>query len=256
MARSLATARSLLLTLSVVGCSSSAPTPPPATAAKATTSPAKPPEAPVTSAPAKKPKSPRPEAPESEKDALFRLANEPLGFSRDKFDTLRIPLADWKAWRAIRIWGHPTRVTLRYGRKSHAIDTTFYTPSNGPNDPDTCLAKFMEYASTTAQAYSVRLGKEQLVRTTQVLDDGTTKPLVIKLLEGSIDSILMSNDYVAAIAAYQSWPGTCLVRGFAVVSTNHRDLALQVRDRWASEMAPALHWNKKKVKDAPTTEAR
>jgi hypothetical protein len=40
-----------------------------------------------------------------------------------------------------------------------------------------------------------------------------------------------------------------------VVSTNHRDLALKVRDRWVREAAPGMQWEKR-IKEKPEPEAR
>lgn len=190
-----------------------------------------------------------------ERAALERLLNEPWGFRRDRWSTLRVPLVDWKNWRRVRIWGHPTRATHRYGDDHRAIDTILYTSVDGPNDLATCLAKFSEYASTTAQAYGVRMSEPQLIKMNQEVEDEGPKPMLVQLRDGSIDSLLASDDYVGALAVYPSFPGTCLVRGFAVVATNHRDIALKIRDRWVREGAPAMRWEKK-VKEAPATEAR
>lgn len=194
------------------------------------------------------------DAADPEKAALERLLNEPWGMGKDRYNTLRIPIVDTRNWRRVRIWGHPTRATYRYGDDHRAIDTTLYTTIEGPSDPASCLAKFTEYVLTTANAYGVRMSEPQLIKMNQQVDD-VTKPMLVELREGSIDSILANDDYVGALAVYQSWPGTCLVRGFAVVSTNHPELALKVRDRWIREGAPGMRWDKK-VKEAPPTEAR
>ena len=79
--------------------------------------------------------------------------------------------------------------------------------------------------------------------------------MIVELLDGRLDSILGRDDYVGAVAAYQSFPGTCLVEGFAVVATNHRELAVKVRDRWVAEGAAKLGWNSF-VKEAPETLTR
>jgi len=189
-----------------------------------------------------------------EKAALERLLNEPWGFRKDRWNTLLVPLVDWKNWRRVKIWGHPTRATYRYGDDHRAIDTILYTEKEGPNDLASCLAKFTEYASTTAQAYGVRMSEPQLIKMNQQIEE-VTKPMLVELREGSIDSILANDDYVGALAVYESWPGTCLVRGFAVVATNHRELALKVRDRWVREGAPGIRWEKR-INEMPPTDAR
>lgn len=246
MARSLLAGLALSISLAAAGCGS-APAPAASTAAPK-------PERTAPTPISVSPKNPGGDADDPKKAALERLANEPWGFRRDHWKTLHIPLIDWKNWRRVRLWGHPTRATYRYGDDHTAVDTTLYTAIEGPNDPDTCLAKFMEYASSTAQAYGVNLGEPQLVRMTQTVGD-QTRPILVKLIDGSIESIIANDDYVAAIAVYQSFPGTCLVRGFAVVATDHRALATKVRDRWVAEGAPGLVWEKH-VKEAPKVESR
>lgn len=255
MERSLLTSCFLPLIAIAIGCGSAAPATAPATPPSASTS------APNASASASASASaaaadakPKTTSDDPEEADLLRLANEPWGFRRDHWNTLHIPLVDWKTWKRIRIWGNPTRATYRYGDDHRAVDTTLYTAIEGPNDPETCMAKFMDYATTTAQAYGVQLGDSQLVKMNQIIND-KARPMLVRLLDGRIESIIANDDYVGAIAVYQSFPGTCLVRGFAVVATNHRDLAIKVRDRWVSEGAPGLVWEKR-VKAAPPLEAR
>src|SRR5262245_56181587 len=55
------------------------------------------------------------DAADPERAALERLMREPWGYRKDRWSTLRIPLADWKHWRRVKIFGHPTRATFRYG---------------------------------------------------------------------------------------------------------------------------------------------
>jgi hypothetical protein len=59
---------------------------------------------------------------------------------------------------------------------------------------------------------------------------------------GEMRTLAVEERHLVAVAAYQSWPGTCLVQAFAVkVGTDER-LAERVRERWIQEMAPALEW--------------
>jgi hypothetical protein len=251
MARSLVIGLSVSLLVALVGCGSSAP----ATAVTPTPASTLTPTAKTTPAPRSvTSKNPGGDADDPEKAALTRLASEPWGFKRDHWNTLHIPLVDWRNWKRVRLWGHPTRATHRYGDDHRAVSTTLYTPIEGPNDPERCMAKFMEYASSTAGAYGVNLGDTQLVRMTQLVND-SSKPMLVRLMDGSVESILANDDYVGALAVYQSFPGTCLVHGFAVVATNHRELAIKVRDRWVSEGAARLVWEKN-VKAAPKIESR
>ncbi len=195
-------------------------------------------------------KNPGGDAADPVKAALTRLLQEPIETKRrDRWNTLRVPLADWKNWRRIRIWGHPTRATFQYGEDHLAMAVVRYSTIEGPNDPETCLADFMKYAGPIAQNNGVRLGESKLLNTTQVLR-GKENPILVRLQEGGVDSIVASDDYVGFLAAYQSWPGTCLVQGFAVVATDHPELATKVRDRWVREAVSKLTWERK-VKTAP-----
>ncbi|AUX26234.1 hypothetical protein SOCEGT47_067950 [Sorangium cellulosum] len=194
------------------------------------------------------------DAADPERAALERLLSEPWGRRRDRFNTLDVPLVDWKSWRRVRIWNHPTRATYRYGDAHHALVTVLYTDTSGPSDPDSCLDEFWAKHAPLADAYGVRLGEAQLIRTTQEID-GEVRPLVLKLLDGSLESVFASDAYAGAIAAYESWPGTCLVSAMAVKSSHHPELARRVRDRWVDEGAPRLRWTRR-ITEAPTTDAR
>jgi hypothetical protein len=194
------------------------------------------------------------DADDPELAALNRLIKEPWGWKRDRFDTLRVPLLDWRYWQRVKIFGHPTRGAYKYGDEHYAVGALWYTPIEGDNDPDRCLAKFLEGATPEAAAYGIRVGESRVVHSEQRID-GERRPVTIKVMDGAVESIIDSNEYVGAVASYQSWPGTCLIFGFAVVSTHHRELALKVRERWVAEGAPGLVWEKK-LTEGPTTEAR
>lgn len=239
MHRPLPTALLLTLSLAAAGCGAAPPT----------QLPGEPPT----------PKSitranPGGDADDPERAALQRLLDEPWGKRRDRFNSISVPLTDYKKWRRVRIWTQPTRATYRYGDDHYAVATVIYTKIEGRNDPDTCLADFWQKASPLADGFGVRLGEAQFLQSTQDVD-GETRPLVFKILEGSMESMFSSSEYVGAVAAYQSWPDTCLIHAFAVKSGRHRDLAVKVRDRWVAEGAAKLRWLPK-ITEAPDTSAR
>jgi hypothetical protein len=186
--------------------------------------------------------------------ALDRLSKEPWGVQPDAWKTLRVPLTDVKNWKRIKITGNPTRASFRYGKEYFAMATVFYSPMEGANDPEACLAKFLDYASPIADAYGIQVTSRERLRTTQSMG-AEVLPISIELLSGRLDSLIGRNDYLGAVAAYQSFPGTCLVQGFAVVATHHPTLAKQIRDRWVAEGAAKLVWEKH-VKEAPATLSR
>ncbi len=186
--------------------------------------------------------------------ALNRLATEKWGVQRDHWNTLHIPLADLKKWQRTRITGNPTRASFRYGKEHYAVATLWYTPIEGASDPEACLAKFIDYASPLADAYGIQVISRERMRMTQSVG-AEVRPISIELLSGRLESLLGRNDYLGAVIAYQSFPGTCLVEGFAVVATTYPTLAKQVRDRWISEGAPQLGWEKH-IHEAPETLSR
>jgi hypothetical protein len=59
---------------------------------------------------------------------------------------------------------------------------------------------------------------------------------------GAFNTLFNDDRYLAAIVAYDSWPGTCLVHGFAVRVGSDETLAQAVLDRWIAEAAPQLMW--------------
>lgn len=235
--------RQAFLSLTLLGLACCSNPPPPEAP------PPPPPEKPPTPASITK-DNPGGDAPDPIKAALQRLLDEPFETRRrDKWNTIRVPLSDWKNWRRIKITGHPTRATFQYGKEHIALATLRYSPIEGANDPERCLADFIKEAMPIAERYGIRLGQSKLVSTSQPFR-GETRPILVRLQEGGIDSIFAADDYVGFVAAYQSWPGTCLVEGFAVLSTEHAELATKVRDRWVAEAVPRLVWDRK-VKEAP-----
>ena len=216
-------------------------------APSASTAPSAPPTPPTPASVT--PKNPGGDAEDPTFAALTRLAAEPWGRQNDREKSLHVPLVDWKNWRGIKIFGHPTRAAYRYGEAYYAAATVLYTPIEGPNDPEACLAKTFDAANPLAEANGVRIGGRQRIRMTQSVG-AEVRPMVVELLDGRIDNLLRRDDYLGALAAYQSFPGTCLVHGFAVVATDHPELAAKVRNRWIAEGAGKLTWQHH-VKQAP-----
>jgi hypothetical protein len=194
------------------------------------------------------------DAADPELAALERLAAQPLGWKRDRFDTLRVPLIDWSHWARVKIFGQPSRAAYQYGDDHIGVIGLFYTPIEGANDPDRCLQKFIEKATPPAEAYGVRIGESHRIHVDQKID-GERRPMAIQILDGAVESLMDSNDYAGAVASFQSWPGTCLIEAFAVVATHHRELAMKVRDRWVTESAPGIRWEKA-LTEAPPLQDR
>ena len=80
-------------------------------------------------------------------------------------------------------------------------------------------------------------------------------PMPVMRASGRFVTLLNSDRYLVAAVAYQSWPGSCLVQGFAVKIGSDELLARKVIDRWLSEMAPALVW-RRRLREQPPFENR
>jgi len=72
---------------------------------------------------------------------------------------------------------------------------------------------------------------------------------------GEFTAIFTRHRYVGAVAAYRSWPGTCLVHSFAVRVGTDPALAQAVVDRWLEELAPRTRWLPR-ARSAPKFENR
>jgi hypothetical protein len=198
--------------------------------------------------------------PASEADAtevaeLTALTGGGFGRRTDKWDTLSIRFADWPNWKRVRIFGQPTRATFKYGEDGAGLLVVFYTPSEGPDDPRSCLDRFLKFADETASTYDIDYKKSPVYEREQSLPDRSKRPMLVVLAEGKVNAAFANDDYVGAVAVYQSFPGTCLVQAFATKATRHPDLARKARDHWVTEAAPYLTWGAK-VTEAPSLDAR
>ena len=194
------------------------------------------------------------DAADPEGAALGRLLVEPWGWKRDRFETLRVPLMDWTKWQRVKIWGHPTRATFRYGDEHYGVIGVWYQPSEGPNDPEGCLARFAAEMLPKAEGYGVRFGETKELEREQVVR-GEKRAIAVRVVDGTLETVLGTSTYLGGIAAYVSWPGTCLIEGFAVIAGKHRDLAQRIRERWLDEGVMRLQWEKT-LREAPPTLTR
>jgi hypothetical protein len=226
------------------------------------TSPVAAPASPSAPEPAARPPTPKSitrenpggDSDDPERAALERLLAEPWGYRPDSWSTLRVPVPDQKTWSNVTIWGHPTRLSLEYGDDRYAVSSLWYTPTDGPNDAESCLDRFLVHAADVAKRSAVKVGPHERVRVPRTVR-GEDQTLVVELVEGTGETLILHDEYVAAVTSYPSWPGTCLVHGFAVVSTRHRALAEKIRDRWVHEGATRLDW-RPQIKTAPALNAR
>lgn len=188
--------------------------------------------------------------------ALQRLLDEPIGFKVDKFNTLRVSLFDWRNWRRIRVFTKPTRAAFRYGKKHHAIIVILYEKSRPDDTPAQCLERVFRRSTPMAEKFAFELAGAQREHgqhlrgverrafpsaSTERRARYATMPII--RTGGRFVTLFNQDHYLAAATAYKSWPGTCLIQGFAVRVDEDEDLAQAVLDRWLDQVAGRLSWS-------------
>jgi len=195
-------------------------------------------------------RNPGGDAADPELAALERLAGEPWGSRRDRLNTVIVPLVDARHWQRVRLWGYPSRVAFRFGDDHHGVLAIWYQPTTEASDPESCLARFVADALPAAEAYGTRILDSHLVHTVQ-RPGRASGPMVVQVVDAEVAGFFGADkEYAGALAAYRSWPGTCLLQGFVVAATKHKALAGRIRDRWVAEGAPTLAWHPRLV-EAP-----
>lgn len=250
----------LLFGAAACGSPAASPTSPPASASASAANREAPPQgargANVPTAGSRTKEEPGGDAADPELAALNVLVDGSVSRRWDKPEVLAVHLVDAKLWRRVKADSMASRVMFRYGDDTHALAVVMYQPSDGPDDPRSCLKKFMDFADNAASTYGITYDASPIYDREQTLD-GAKKPMVVQLAEGRVNAPFFEDDYVGGIAAYQSFPGTCLVQAIAFIATKHADVARRARDRWVNDAAPLLQWDMKKVGDhAPPFEDR
>jgi hypothetical protein len=198
------------------------------------------------------------DATDPEEAALQRLLAQRWGVRRDRTNTLLVPLPDATHWTRVRLWGYPTRAAFRFGDEHYGIVALWYGPSDGKDDPSSCLDHFLEEARPAAEAYGTRVlaTHREAVLPRPLEELGTSGPVpradavpprpgsvVVQVVDAVVDGLFSSHGYAGALASYPSWPGTCLIQGFVAAAGDHPELAARIRDRWVTEGAPRLSWH-------------
>jgi hypothetical protein len=140
------------------------------------------------------------------------------------------------------------------GRRLRTLGTRLFQtmrPASTPDDADEPEAKSQRIdVSTTSDTVSPSAGTPKAgvrrlfgarAKSSPFTNLGEADMPVIRTT-GAFNTLFNDDRYLAAIVAYESWPGTCLVHGFAVQVGSDEDLARQVLERWIEEAAPQLRW--------------
>jgi len=77
----------------------------------------------------------------------------------------------------------------------------------------------------------------------------------VLLTSGGFKTLSNDDQYLAAIVAHPSWPGSCLVQGIAVKVGTDRALAEKALARWVERAAPKSRW-RWQLRERPTFDTR
>jgi hypothetical protein len=104
------------------------------------------------------------------------------------------------------------------------------------------LRKKKRRAQSNALRERLRLIKAQPFRRVPLPKNIPDGEMAVLRSSGKFNTLLKRDHYEVAVVAYEAWPGTCLVQGFAVRVGTDVMLARRVVTRWLDEAAPILRW--------------
>ncbi len=167
--------------------------------------------------------------------ALEQLKQSAFAWRADRQNSVRVELPDADHWMRVKFWGIKSLVGFRYGKDHHAIVAAFVVHVDDETAPGACSATFEKWAQPWVDSFEVNVehdppkavawhGKiadiDSLVATTATLGD--------------------RDQYAVAYGVYPAWKGACLVLGVAVPARDELERARAVRDRFVTEVLPAV----------------
>lgn len=173
------------------------------------------------------------EAPKDEHEiALLRQLTEPFHRRADKDEQLLVPLADANNWKRVRFWLVDHFTGFRYGEDFDALNVVFIHDVEPGVEltSEYCMKNAERWARPQLRAFDVRMGPIQ-TRTVRWKHTDVS----VRTADALVDYGVGPSQFSAAWAAYPAYEDACLVFAFAVPWGEHRDLAVQVRDRWIEE---------------------
>jgi len=169
--------------------------------------------------------------------ALLRQLSEPWGARNDKDDQVHVPTPDWEHWKRVKYWGFEHFSGWRYGNDHHVIALLFIqdVAPGERNDSDSCLKRFEVWVRPQIKSYDVALGPIGM-RQSKWRDH----PIVIRFVDGHVDTGFRRRQFSAAWSAYPAYPSACMIYAMGVPWDGHEALAKKVRDRWVKEAFPKM----------------
>jgi hypothetical protein len=167
--------------------------------------------------------------------ALEQLKAGRFEWRADRQNSVRLQLPDAEHWMRVKFWGIKSLVGYRYGKDHHAIVAGFVVHVDDENAPGACGKTFEEWAQPWVDSFEVAIEHDppRAVPWNGKIAD-------IDSLVATTATIGVRDEYAVAYATYPAWKGACLVLGIAVPARDELDRAKAVRDRFASEVLPAL----------------
>ncbi|MDP9036022.1 MAG: hypothetical protein M3O50_14575 [Myxococcota bacterium] len=167
--------------------------------------------------------------------ALEQLKVAKLDWRDDPQRTLRLPLPDAEHWTRVKFWGVKSLVGFRYGKDHHAIVGAFVVHVPDEAAPGVCSKSFEDWAQPWVESFEVAIAHEPPKAV-----PWTGKIVDIDALVATTATLGMHEQYAVVYATYPAWKGACLVVGIAIPSRDELERAKAVRDRFATEVLPAV----------------
>ena len=131
------------------------------------------------------------------------------------------------------------RGILRFGRGQAVGQASESAPAPTEEEKkarEEAMKRLEERRERVRRDHAERVARNRLMR------EAGHATIPVALTSGRFQTLVNHDRYLAAIVAYPSWPGTCLVQGFAVKVGSDEVLAEDVLERWVTEQAPQLKW--------------
>ena len=167
--------------------------------------------------------------------ALEQLRTAKLEVRVDRYHTFSLLLPDAIHWTRVNFWGVKSAAGFRYGKAHHGLVTAFVRDVDHSSDPRACVKEFEHWAKPRIDTFEVDV---ELDKPTAFGWRDTT--VEVQSARAHIATLAINEDYAAVYAAYPAWKGKCLVIGIAVPGQEDMGRAMQVRDRFATEVLPKV----------------